>query len=96
MCLSRVSGHTVHLATSKHTHVSMLTNTVNQHCSSLIRSIVPVAELSRPDFRPMFNEVDVVVRVIKVHESPDRMTVEVMDSSQKIASIVVWGSSNAR
>ena len=64
--------------------------------ASVRRSIVPLVELHRPHFRPMFNEVDVVVRVTHVQESADRMTVDVTDSSQKICSIVVWGSSNSR
>ena len=64
--------------------------------TSVLRSIVSLSELSRSDFRPMFNEVDVVVRVVRVHESPDKMTVDVIDTSQKTGSIVVWGQSKAR
>ena len=72
-----MSGHTVHLATSKHTHVTMPTH---RGCpTSVLRSIVPLAELHRPHFRPMFNEVDVVVRVTNVQELADKMTVDVTE-----------------
>ena len=92
LMLGRVAGHTVHLTASKQTSCRLVkSDTVSTH-----RRITPLSDMSLAGFKPLFNEVDLVVVVVSVTSSRDRLTVTVTDSSLSVASITVWASEAER
>ena len=92
LVLGRVAGHTVHLTASKQPSCRLLKpDLVPTH-----RRITLLSDMSWTGFKPLFNEVDLVVVVVSVTPSRDRLTVTVTDSSLGLASITVWASEAER
>ena len=92
LVLGRVAGHTVHLTASKQTSCRL----VQPDLVPTRRRITPLSEMSLAGYKPLFNEVDLVVVVVSVTPSRDKLTVTVTDSSLGLASITVWGGEAER
>ena len=86
LVLGRVAGHTVHLSASKQTSCTLL----KPDLAPTRRRITSLSEMSGAGYKPQFNEVDLVVVVISVTPSRDKLTVSVTDSSLGLATITVW------
>ena len=92
LVLGRVAGHTVHLTASKQTSCRL----VQPDLVPTRRRITPLSEMTRTGYKPLFNEVDLVVVVVSVNPSRDKLTVTVTDSSLGLASITVWAGEAER
>ena len=90
--LGRVAGHTVHLNTSKQTSCRL----VQPDLAPTNRRITPLSEVSLSGFKPLFNEVDLVVVVLSISPSRDKLSVAVTDSSLGLANITVWAGESER
>ena len=92
--VNRVAGHTVHLTAGRNSqYLELEGGLLAEVCvDELSRALTPLASICRPNFCPIFNEVDLVGLVVRVEEGTKGsfLTMFITDESSFVVRLLVW------
>ena len=90
--LKGVDGHTVHLTMGRQAQCEELKR-LCEEAPSFSRSISVLSRVCQPGYKPVFNELDLVLTVLDVGlpRTGGFQTVTMADESKQSVKLLVWG-----